>query len=190
MSALSSHMHWLCLSCFQEHHFEISSRTIAYIDLSRVLRGNETLHVHSSPILNSVARKAIARVVTHADSSSVSQPNPSEEEKEVEGGWRNGSAAIYFSSLVTSDEPSFAFLNLGIPFFRISVSNSPKVRNLIWINLNATLKINANEGHDFTKNYWNIFIQTNMYLWVGTCIFFDVEWKIYRLFFTSFQFHV
>ncbi|OXA57011.1 Glutamate carboxypeptidase 2 [Folsomia candida] len=119
--ASSGVSHWL-----QEHHFEISSRTIAYIDLSRVLRGNETLHVHSSPILNSVARKAIARVVTHADSSSVSQPNPSEEEKEVEGGWRNGSAAIYFSSLVTSDEPSFAFLNLGIPFFRISVSNSPK----------------------------------------------------------------
>ncbi len=113
-------------SCFhQEHHFEIASRTIAYIDVSpRALRGNETLHVHSSPILYSVARKAISRVI-HGDSHQ-SQFNPSEH-----GGWRN-KTPLYFSSLPTSDEPGFAFLgNLGIPFIRICLSNNPKVGN--WI---------------------------------------------------------
>lgn len=111
----------------QEHHFEISTRAIAYVDLSRILRGNQTLTVYSSPLLREIARKAIARV-KHAemDSSTTSSATGSA------AGKSNGSP-IYFSSVVRPDEPSFAFFgNLGIPFIRICVSNSPKVEKHIF----------------------------------------------------------
>jgi len=109
-------IHSVMIALLQEHHFEISTRAIAYVDLSRILRGNQTLNIYSSPLLREIARKAIARV-KHAEMIPESSP----------GGKSNGSP-IHFSSVVSPDEPSFAFFgNLGIPFIRICVSNSPKV---------------------------------------------------------------
>jgi hypothetical protein len=103
----------------QEHHFEIWTRAVAYIDLSRILQGNQTLHVFSSPLLREVARKAIQKV-KHLDS--ITPPDSA-------GSGRGSlSPGIVFSSTLTCHEPAFAFFgNLGIPFLRLTVSNNPKV---------------------------------------------------------------
>ena len=99
--------------CIQEHHFEILSRAIAYIDLTEVVQGNETLLIQSSPLLWEVARNAVARVNIL-------------ESKESSSFIHND---VRFSSVVTSDDPTFAFFgNLGVPSLRPCVTNAPKVR--------------------------------------------------------------
>ncbi|CAG7717154.1 unnamed protein product, partial [Allacma fusca] len=116
--ASSGVSHWL-----QEHHFEISSRAVAYIDLTRVLQGNQTLQVHSSPLLREVTRKAIVRVKRGSSGSQLLTKN----DRPTTVAPTPAAAPIDFSSTVDSDEPSFAFLgNLGIPFIRATVVNGPK----------------------------------------------------------------
>lgn len=102
------------------------SRAVAYIDLGRALRGNETLQIFSSPLLKEVVRKAIGRGGKHSHSSTktaFSAPLST-----ASSGKSFSYPNVQFVSGVRSDEPSFAFLgNLGIPFIHLSVSNSPKV---------------------------------------------------------------
>jgi hypothetical protein len=110
------------LSEFQEHHFEISTRAVAYIDMTRILQGNQTLEVFSSPLLREVVRKAINRI-KHS-SGSLSSSSASEARRSHPHGFPN----VQWKSTVSSDEPSFVFLgNLGIPFIRLCVSNTPEV---------------------------------------------------------------
>ncbi|OXA57014.1 N-acetylated-alpha-linked acidic dipeptidase 2 [Folsomia candida] len=110
--AASGALHWL-----QEHHFEIATRAVAYIDMTRTLKGNQTLEVFSSPLLKEVAHKAINKIKRASAS-----PTPLQPTEKLPQGLEN----VQWKAVVTSDEPSFAFLNLGVPFIRLAFSNAPK----------------------------------------------------------------
>lgn len=73
------------------------------------------LEVFSSPLLKEVARKAINKI---------KHTTPEAEKIKMLPEWLQN---VQWKSVVSRDEPAFAFINLGIPFLHLGLTNAPKV---------------------------------------------------------------
>lgn len=103
------------------------------MDVGRVLWGNQTLVVYSSPLLREVARKAVGRVRRAVEMEDGGPDAHHTREQQATKPARtnrknNPSSSFYksvrFSTLVTPDQPSFAFFGgTGVPFLRFCARN-------------------------------------------------------------------